>query len=527
MSAGCGGWRGVSVLAIAAAMIVFGSVPSRQTASGAGGLSADVITQVPPHAWPMFGGTVFRNMVNPRPMKLPGSWNVKEGERKNVKWVAALGSVAYGGPVISGGKIFIGTNNEKPKDPQIKGDKGILLCLRESDGQFLWQAVHDKLESGMENDWEHQGVASTPAVDGNRVYYVSNRCELICADTEGLLDGKNDGVQDEKYTGKTAADIVWRLDMMKELKVYPHFVANCSPLVAGDLVFVVTGNGVDGENKLPAPEAPSFIAVNKNTGKVVWQSAAPGKNILDGQWASPAYAIVNGTEQVIFPGGDGWLYGFEAKTGKPIWKFDCNPKKSEYRAGGRGTRNYLVATPVVYDNKVYVGVGQNPEHAAGVGHLWCVDITKTGDLSPVDDNFDPKADINKNSGLVWHYGGKLAKADSGRETVFGRTMSNCAIHDGLVFAAELDGYIHCLDAKTGQKYWDHDLKAEIWGSPYWVDGKVYLGTNDSDVHVFAGIKEKKYLGKVEMDTPIKSTAVAVDGVLYVMTDTHLYAIMSK
>jgi outer membrane protein assembly factor BamB len=490
--------------------------------------AADVVTAVPPHAWPMFGGTVFRNMVNPRPMKLPDTWAVKDGQHKNVKWVATLGSIAYGGPVVAGGKVFIGTNNEKPHDPRIKGDKGILLCLRESDGQFLWQAVHDKLETGMENDWPQQGVASTPAVDGNRVYYVSNRCELICADTEGFLDGKNDGIQDEKYKDKTDADIIWRLDMVKELKVYPHFLANSSPLVAGDLVFVVTGNGADDAGMVPAPKAPSFLAVNKHTGKVAWQSDAPGTNILDGQWSSPAYAIVKGQEQVIFPGGDGWLYGFEAKTGKPLWKFDCNPKKSEYKQAGRGTRNYLVATPVVHDNKVYVGVGQNPDHGSGVGHFWCVDLTKTGDLSPVNDNFDPKAPENKNSGLVWHFGGKVAaKSDLGRETVFGRTISNCAIRDGLLYIPDLDGYLYCLDAKTGQKLWDYDLKAEVWGSPYWVEGKVYQGTNDGDIHLFVPGKDKKYLGKVEMDAPIKSTVVAVDGVLYVMTDTQLYAISSR
>ena len=89
------------------------------------------------------------------------------------------------GPVIAGGKIFVGTNNERPRDPSIKGDKGILMCFRESDGKFLWQAVHDKLPNADDNDLAKQGVGSTPAVDGNRVYYVSNRCELVCADVDG------------------------------------------------------------------------------------------------------------------------------------------------------------------------------------------------------------------------------------------------------------------------------------------------------------------------------------------------------
>src|SRR5262249_23184056 len=246
--------------------------------------------------------------------------------------------------IIVGGKIFVGTNNDAPRNPAVTGDKGILMCFREADGHFLWQAIHDKLPAGRVNDWPKEGICSSPVVEGNRVYYVSNRCDLICADTEGFLDGKNDGVQDEAYKGKNDADIVWRLDMMKELKVYPHFLATCSPLIAGDLVFVVTGNGVDASDKPPAPEAPSFLAVNKHTGKVAWQSNAPGAKIMEGQWSNPAYAVVNGQEQVIFPGGDGWLYGFEAKGGKLIWKFDCNPKASEFKPGGRSTRNYPMAT---------------------------------------------------------------------------------------------------------------------------------------------------------------------------------------
>src|SRR5205823_423378 len=104
------------------------------------------------------------------------------------------------------------------------------------------------------------------------------------------------------------------------------------------------------EGKLPSPHAPSFIAVNKHAGQVVWQSNAPGAKVMDGQWANPGFAVVNGQEQVIFPGGDGWLYGFEAKTGKPIWKFDANPKASEFKPMGRGTRNYFMASPVVHDN---------------------------------------------------------------------------------------------------------------------------------------------------------------------------------
>src|SRR5206468_735108 len=107
--------------------------------------------------WPMCGGTPQRNMANPFAKGVPTEWVAKEQGRKNVKWVAALGSISYGGPVVAGGKVFVGTNNEKPRNPKIKGDKGVVMCFRAADGQFLWQAVHDKLETGQDNDWPQQG----------------------------------------------------------------------------------------------------------------------------------------------------------------------------------------------------------------------------------------------------------------------------------------------------------------------------------------------------------------------------------
>lgn len=500
--------------------------------------------------WPMFGGTLQRNMVNTFDKNIVSEWDAEA--KTNIKWSVALGSRAYGGPVIVGGKIFIGTNNEAPRNPKIKGDKGIIMCFRESDGKFLWQAVHDKLPAGMVNDWPREGICSTPFVEGNRLYYVSNRAELVCADTEGFMDGKNDGEQDEKYKDPTDADFIWRLDMMKDLDVFPHNLATSSPLVVGDFIYIVTSNGVDeGHINVPSPKAPSFICVNKKTGKVVWSDNSPsakivqgannaadqdaflrrlqdrGEKILHGQWSNPSYGVVNGKPQIVFPGGDGWVYSFEPETGKLIWKFDCNPKTVKYVLGGRGQRNEIIATPVIHDNKVYVGVGQDPEHGEGVGHLWCIDMTKTGDVSPdliTDASVEPpKTAPNKNSAAVWHFGG-AAKEGGQRDFYFGRTMSTVAIHEDLLYAAELGGYLQCVDAKTGKHYWEHDLKSGVWGSPYWVDGKVMIGTEDGDIHILAHGKEKKLIGVREMKVPVKSTPVAVNGVLYIMTDTHLHAI---
>ena len=167
----------------------------------------------------MWGGTPDRNMVSG--MKgLPTEWDVKS--KKNIKWVADLGSQSYGNAVVAGGMVFVGTNNEGLRDPKQPGDRGVLMAFRETNGEFLWQHTHVKLEAGRANDWPYQGVASSPLVEGNRLYYVSNRAVLFCVDIEGFRDKENDGpVTDEKLTGMNDADVIWAFDMMEEVGIVP------------------------------------------------------------------------------------------------------------------------------------------------------------------------------------------------------------------------------------------------------------------------------------------------------------------
>ena len=450
----------------------------------------------------MWGFTPQRNLVSDE-TSLPEKWDPKTGE--NIKWKAALGSQSYAGPVIIGGKVFVGTNNQALRNPKLTGDRGVIMAFNQIDGAFLWQATHTKLPAGRVNDWPQQGICSTPFIEGNRLYYISNRCEVVCIDTEGFRDGENDGpFTSEADATEIDGDIIWTYDMMEELDVFPHNLATCSPVGAGDLLFVITANGVDeGHIHIPSPFAPSFIAVNKNTGELVWESDLPGENILHGQWSNPAYAEINGVPQVILPGGDGWVYSLEPETGKLIWKFDCNPKDSVWELGGRGTRNAIISTPVIYNNRVYVGVGQDPEHGEGVGHLWAIDATGSGDVTT--------------TAAVWHFG----------DENYNRTISTVAIHDGLLYAADLSGFVYCLNAETGEHYWTYDTYAAIWGSPFVADEKVYIGDEDGDVSVFKTGKQMELIYEVNMGSAVYTTPVAKDKVLYIVSRNTLFAIAGE
>lgn len=144
------------------------------------------------------------------------------------------------------------------------------MCFSEKDGKFLWQLTHDKLAAGRVNDWPRQGICSSPAVDGDRMFYVSNRCELVCADTEGFLDGENDGpFTEETLTDKIDGDIVWSLDMIGELGVFPHNLATSSPVYDDKYVYLVTSNGVDeGHIVLPDPYAQVSLPSTKRPVKL-------------------------------------------------------------------------------------------------------------------------------------------------------------------------------------------------------------------------------------------------------------------
>jgi outer membrane protein assembly factor BamB len=460
--------------------------------------------------WPMFGGTPERNMANVVDKNIPTDWSIEEGKRKNIKWMAELGSYAYGGPVVAGGKVFVGTNNAAPRDPRNKGrDKAVLMAFNESDGKFLWQIVHDIPPLEILSQVMNLGLLSTPAVYGKHIYYVTPSCEVICA-------------------GIDAGKVEWRYDMMKELKVVPLHCGNCSPLVVGDRVYVVTSNGRDEADKVPSPNAPSFISLDKKTGKLAWQSNLPGENIIEGQWSNPTLATVSAKQQIIFPGGDSVIYSLEPDTGKLIWKFQClaGQKKGN---DPKARRNYPIGTPVVAGNRLYIGLGVYPEGPGAeppFSHFLCLDITKTGDVSPA--SLDAPAAVNKNSALVWAYGGMVQpKPKKGRAVVFRSTLSTAAIHDGLAYISEDAGYLHCLDAQTGQKYWEHDFKAGVWGSPYYVDGKVYQGAQDGSIVIFEAAKKYKVIRQLDMEETIEGTPVVANGVLYIATKSKLYAIAEK
>ena len=511
--------------------------------------------------WPLWGGSADRNMVCPSAKGMPVAFDAGETRAgkisrpgsKNVLWTAPLGTQTYGGPVIAGGRIFVGTNNGRPRDEKYKGDRGVMMCFNEADGKLLWQLVVPKLRNygNFNGDLRNLGICATPTVDGDRVYVVTNRAAVLCLDVRGLANGNDGPFTDEAQCyappinektlegpngpkvlrdpgkpvklGPTDADIIWRFDMMKEVSCWPQDASSCSMLVRGNYVYVGTSNAVDKSHKrLPYPHAPSFLILDKRTGRLVATDKSDiGTRVLHGQWSSPSLGVVNGREMIFYGAGDGFCYAYdpkprdagEGKVGEieEIWRFDCNPPELRFRDGERipyQTKHKpvgdvspceVIPTPVFHAGRIYVAIGQDTLHGTGPGCLSC---------------FDPAAgtgDITK-KGLVW------------RNTEVDRTLATVSVHEGLVYSADYTGILRCIDAGTGKTIWSHDVRDKIWNSTLVADGKVYIGTKRGVLHILAAGREKKVLGEVKLDTGICATPVVANGVFYIASMTRLYAV---
>ena len=453
------------------------------------------------------------------------------GTGLNIKWSAELGSQSYATPVIAGGRVLIGTNNDRPRDPRHQGDRAVLLCLAESDGRLLWQLVVPKLSEDLGDpflDWRRVGFASPPSVEGDRAYTLTNRGEVVCLDMNGLADGNAGPFTDEggHMTPRAAtrpvtpaandADIVWVCDLVAQTGIRTHDQVQGSVLVHGDLLYVNTCNGVDGTHRnIPSPAAPSLVVLDKHTGRIVARDGLDlGAKTFHVNWSAPSLGGSAGEPRVFFGGGDGVCYAVEPATAssssdgklarlKDVWRFDPDPDAPKYDVhrwvgNRREGPSVIMGMPVFDAGRLYLAAGGDPWWGKQRGWLKCVDVSGAGDVTKTAE--------------LWSY--PLPR----------ETCSTAAVHQEMVFVTDVGGTVHCVDAATGKPHWTHKAVGEFWASPLVADGKVFVGTRRGQFLILAAAPEKRLIAKVDLDEPVNGTAVAANGVLYVSTMNHLYAV---
>jgi len=445
---------------------------------------------------------------------------------EDLLWSMKLGTHQYSVPIFADGRIYLGLNDQTLKHAVLKKTGGgIAMCLDAATRRMLWHLVIPRYMEGARapfhfNHWRC-GVCSTPAMDdAGHMYIVGPRGDVLCLDRAGLADG-NDGpfTNEGDYMGyaegadaklaETDADIIWHFDMIRELGVVPHDVCGSSPVLYGDYVYACTSNGQDDRHRyIVNPQAPSLIALNRHTGRLAaTDGELIGKRTFHGLWSSPVVAKIKGQAMILYGAGDGVLYAFKPVTSgdtgtlKRIWRRDCNPRGyrsvpyTNWREKSPDGPSEIIATPVVYEGRIYVAIGQSPIHGKGQGALSCIDAA-TGEI-------------------VW------------QSRLVDRSLCTVSAVDGLVYIADFSGNLHCFDAVTGKRYWVHDLGAGVWSASTFVaDGKVYIGTEANVFWVLKAGRQKQVLSRQRVDSmPI--TVTAHEGVLYVPTQRFLYAYKAK
>ncbi len=479
---------------------------------------------------PAWGQGQTRNMASPE-TGLVDSFD--PAARKNVKWVSRLGTQTYSSPIIAGGKVIIGTNNDEPRDPAKNWDSGVLMCFDEKTGAFEWQLVSPKLEGDKFYDWPKTGMPSSATIEGDRVYMMTNRVELLCLDIRGMANGNDGPFKDEgahmmprgtdgrptgvAEVGPKDADILWAFDVVKECGTWPHDGAHAAVLIDGPYLYLNTCNGVDNTHrKVRKPDAPSLIVLDKATGKLIARDEEKiGPRIFHSTWCSPTMTEMGGKRVVLFGGGDGVLYAFAAlekdriaPTGevarlKKLWTYDGDPNGpkenvAQYSGNKQVSPSNLYAMPVVVDGKAFVIPTGDWWWGKKKSSVDCLDLARPGpDGAPT---------------RAWTY------------PIAGQCMTTPSVADGLLYVADSARVLHCIDVKTGQAVWTQKLNGEVWGSPVVADGKVYIGTRKGDFWILKAGRELKVLCQVDMGAPVSSTVGIANGVVFIPTAREIWAV---
>ncbi len=349
-------------------------------------------------------------------------------------WMFKNAGKGYSGPAIVGGMFYtMGT----------RGNSTILLCLDANTGEEQWAT---EIGGILGNGWG-DGPRGTPAVDGDRVYALAGEGNMVCASTK---DGK----------------IIWETSTSKLGGKTPNWGFSESVLIDGDKVLLTPGG-----------DQGTVAALNKLTGKVVWQS----KDITDkAHYSSIVAAEINGSKQYV-QRTEKSIFGLNPDNGDVLWKTDFPG------------RTAVIPTPIVLGNRVYVTAGYGSGCKA-------IEIQPNNEVKELYSNREMKnhhGGVVRVGGQVFGYSdgiGWLCQNLSDGSEVWSerKALGKGAITyaDGkLICLDEGKGHVALLEASTeGYKELSRftldpqsEIRAsrgKIWTHPVIVNGKLYLRDQD-------------------------------------------------
>ncbi len=386
--------------------------------------------------WPAWRGPTGQGeCVDPQ---MPATWSATE----NVKWKVPLKDQGNSTPVIWGEKIFLTQANKG-------GTIRSLLCFQRSDGKLLWQS--DVKYEEKERNWNASWYCNaSPVTDGERVVVSFGSAGVFCYDFNGKL--------------------LWKRD---DLGAWEHSFGNsASPVLHGDLAIQWCGpNEKQGPNTL--------LAMNKSTGKTVWQHAEK-----EGSWATPIITTVKDAEHLVLGTGTR-LKGFDPKSGKELWA--CN-----------GLQSYVYSSALV-SNGIAVGMS-----GYGKSSL-AVKLGGTGDIT---------------AERLWLHP-KPANQRVGSGVIVGEHL----------YIIDENGQPRCYELTSGKNLWEAEdkFKSVTWGSTIHANGKLFTLMRNGETVVLAAKPKFELLGTnaLEKGEQTNSSLAVSDGQIFIRTFKNLWCISVK
>ncbi len=389
--------------------------------------------------WPEFRGPTGQGQAAAR--NLPTEW----GPEKNVAWQVSIPGEGWSSPVTHAGRIYL---TSAVPSVDAGGDYSLrAMCLDGESGRTLWDSevfLQDGDNSpGIHSKNSH--ASPTPIVRDEKLYVHFGHQGTACLDLDGNPIWKN-----------------------RDLKYPPVHGSGGSPATHGDLLIFST----DGAKE------QKVNALNRHTGELVWQTKRDIERPKKFAFSTPLVIDVNGHPQVVSPGA-GMVGGYDAATGKEIWRVDYDGYS-------------VIPRPVFGHGLVFLSTGFDSPKVLAIRPDGTGNVTDT------------------------HVAWELKRGAP-------HSPSLLLVGDELYMISD-GGVATCVDAKTGDIHWQERLGGRYSASPLYADGKIYFQSEDGVGIVIAAGKEFNQLARNDLKERTLASYAVIDEALLIRSDKHLYRI---
>jgi outer membrane protein assembly factor BamB len=378
---------------------------------------------------------------------LPAKWS----KARNVAWKQEVPGEGWSSPVVADGRIYL-TAAVPVTDGETQDYSLQLLTLDAKSGEALGslEVFHQEGATAATIHNKNSHASPTPIIEGERIYVHFGHQGTACVSRDGK--------------------IVWQ---NRDLRYPPVHGNGGTPIIVDDaLIF-----------SCDAASDPFVVALNKNTGEVIWNTPRVVEVSRKFSFSTPTLIEVNGQKQVVSP-GSGAVCAYDPSSGEEIWRVDYDEGYS------------VIPKPVFAHGLVYV--------CSGYGRPILFAIRPDG-----------KGDVT-DTHVAWQ-----------TDRYAPHTPSPLVVGDELYMVSD-KGIASCLNARTGEVHWSRErLAGGFSSSPVFGDGKIFFQNEEGETTVIAPSKTFEKLASNSLGERTLASYGVVDEALLIRTEEHLYRIEAR